>query len=360
MHFPLDSRLRGNDKGRGLNMLTKSLSLFSGGLDSIIAVKLLQKQNIDVTGICFYSPFYGCEKALESAKELGIELKTIDISAEMLAVVKNPACGYGKNLNPCIDCHALMIRLANEIAQKENFDFCENGEVLGQRPFSQNKEALQRVQKLAGAEVLRPLSAKLLDETAVEKSGLVNRGLLERINGRDRHDQMELAERFQIKKYPSPAGGCLLTDPAYGERLGLMLENWPDCDSNDVNILRHGRVFWINLAKNDKQKPEKILVIIGREEADNNNLKKLAKKGDFMVQLKELNGPVTLIRSKFGLEPLDAGEITIDIPEKLNLGNRKLGEDKSADEIFQISAMLTGLYSVKARGKSAVFVLINM
>src|SRR3989339_1237471 len=188
MHFPLDSRLRGNDKGRGLNMLTKSLSLFSGGLDSIIAVKLLQKQNIDVTGICFYSPFYGCEKALESAKELGIELKTIDISAEMLAVVKNPACGYGKSLNPCIDCHALMIRLANEIAQKENFDFIASGEVLGQRPFSQNKEALQRVQKLAGAEVLRPLSAKLLDETAVEKSGLVNRGLLERINGRDRHD----------------------------------------------------------------------------------------------------------------------------------------------------------------------------
>lgn len=339
---------------------TKALVLFSGGLDSIIAVKLLQKQNIDVTGVCFYSPFYGCEKAIESASELGMELKTIDVSGEMLKTVKNPVCGYGKNLNPCIDCHAMMIRLAAEIAKKEKYDFVATGEVLGQRPFSQNKEALQRVQRLAGIEVLRPLSAKLLDETEAEKKGLVSRGLLERISGRDRHDQMELAEKFQIKKYPSPAGGCLLTDPAFSERLGLMLEYWPECDSHDINILKNGRVFWINLVQSENQKPEKILIIIGRNEAENNILKKLAKKGDFMVELRELNGPISLIRAKSSALNFKDNDITIDISEKLNLSNLKLGENKNMEEVFQTTAQLTGLYSVKARGKSASFNINNI
>jgi len=339
---------------------TKALVLFSGGLDSIVAVKLLQKQNIETTGVCFYSAFYGCEKAEESARNLGIDLITVDVSEEMLAIVKNPACGYGKNLNPCIDCHAMMIRRADALAREKEFSFIATGEVLGQRPFSQNKEALGRVQKLAGCDVLRPLSAKLLDETEIEKSGLVKRGLLERISGRDRSEQMELAKRFQIGNYPSPAGGCLLTDPAYSERLGVLLEHWPDCNSEDADILKYGRVFWLNAIISDKEKSEKILVVVGRNQAENEGLKRLAKRGDFMVELKGLNGPLTLVRTRSKKLIFDQDELSLDIPKKLDLSHLDLSQEKTAAEIQKTAALLTGMYSVKARGsKNSSIKIIN-
>lgn len=338
---------------------TKALVLFSGGLDSLLAVKLLRKQQIETTGLCFYSSFYNCKKAKEGARALAMELKTVDIGAEMLKLVKNPISGYGKHLNPCLDCHALMIRLAAEIARQEKFDFVATGEVLGQRPFSQNKEALIRVQRLAQAEVLRPLSAKLLDETKIEKTGLVKRGLLERISGRDRRIQIALAEKFNLENYPSPAGGCLLTDPGYSARLGLMLEYWPDCDCNDAEILKYGRVFWINADFPKSEKNMKILIIVGRNQADNESLQKFARKGDFMVKLKDINGPVTLIRTKSEKSIVKAMEFAVNIPKTLTLSALELAEPKKSEEIFEIAALLTGAYAVKARGKKAVLAILQ-
>ena len=187
----------------------KALVLFSGGLDSILAVKMLQAQKIAVTAVCFESNFYDAKKAEEEAKKLDIDLKVVDIQKEMLALVKNPFSGYGKNLNPCIDCHSLMIKKAGAIAKSDGFDFVATGEVLGQRPFSQNKQALEKVKDLSGVEVLRPLSAKLLNETEIEKNKILIRGLLGRIQGRTREGQIELARKYKLKDYPLPAGGCL-------------------------------------------------------------------------------------------------------------------------------------------------------
>ncbi len=328
---------------------TKALVLFSGGLDSMLAVKILQNQGIEIDGICFKSNFFGCEKARQAVENLGVKLFEIDISEEILELVKNPPNGYGKHLNPCIDCHALMIKKASELMKKAEYDFIATGEVLGQRPFSQNKDALKRVEKLAGVEILRPLSAKLLPETEMEKQGLVIRGKLLDIQGRTRERQMELAGRYNLKNYAAPAGGCLLTDPEFSQRLMIMLDNWPECDANDVELLKHGRVFWVNTRtkQNDTNKT-KILIVIGRNMEDNENLEKLARKGDVMIELEEIMGPLALIRISNFQFPKN---LEIETPDKLKMSELKLGEEKSEEEILRIAGLLTGYYAVKARGK---------
>lgn len=322
----------------------KALVLLSGGLDSMLAVKILQAQEIEVVGLCFVSNFYGCERAQVAAQHIGVELKEVGIKKEMLELVKNPPSGYGKNLNPCVDCHALMIRKAGEIARTEGFDFIATGEVLGQRPFSQNKESLAKVQKLAGVSVLRPLSAKLLPETEIEKQGLVNRGRLLRISGRSREEQFTLAKKYNINEYPSPAGGCLLTDPEFSERGIKMLEYWPDCTVEDMELLKHGRVFW-QLLKNDG----KALIVVGRHKEDNENLTKLAQTGDIMVELKKIMGPTVLARVKsYDLE-LVKSSLDLEIPVKLS--DIDLLIEKSDEEFLRLVGELTGYYAVKARGK---------
>ncbi len=314
----------------------------------MLAAKLLAEQGISVEGVCFISNFFNAEKAIRAADILGIELKVVDISEEELALVKNPPSGHGKRLNPCIDCHALMVSKAAGIADKNGFAIVATGEVLGQRPFSQNKDALARVSELAGTEILRPLSAKLLPETSYEREGLVRRGQLLDIRGRSRERQMELAAKFGLKGYSSPAGGCLLTDPEFSVRLSKMIEAWPDSGRDDAELLKYGRIFWLKekIAKNTARE---ILLVIGRHKQDNANLEKLARKGDIMVELKEETGPTSLIR---GLETGDAGPVLeTDIPGKIMMSKPKLNEPKTAAEIIDIAALLTGFYAVKARGK---------
>jgi len=349
--------------------MTKALVLFSGGLDSVLAVKLLEKQGIEVRGVCFESCFFGCEKAKISAEEIGLKLparnaslrlrndaggEVINIDKEILEIVKNPPNGYGKNLNPCIDCHSLMARLAGEFAKKNDYNIIATGEVLGQRPFSQNKEALKRVEKIAGLEILRPLSAKLLPETEYEKNGLVNRGRLLDISGRSRERQLDLVEKYNLKNYATPAGGCLLTDPEFSQRLLKMLEFWNECDSNDIELLKNGRVFWFNLTRN-----KKVLAVIGRDEKDNNNLEKLVKKGDVMIELKEISGPLTVVRN-YKSQDTNHKQILnskLQITNKLKMGELRLGEEKSEEEILNIAGLLTGYYSVKARGKKVNLII---
>lgn len=326
----------------------KALVLFSGGLDSMLAVKILQDQGIEVEGVCFESNFFNAAKARKLAQEINIRLKIKDISRNMLELVKNPPSGYGKHLNPCLDCHSLMIREAGKIKAREKYDFIATGEVLGQRPFSQNRQALERVSKLSGTEVLRPLSAKLLPETSYEKKEIVRRGRLYRIQGRRREEQMELARKYNVEKYSSPAGGCLLTDPDFSERLIKLLDNWPDCSTNDAALLKRGRVFWL---KDKKQ--EKILIIIGRHQEDNEELEKLARGNDIMLELKEINGPISIIRgANFTAADSQSFSLKIDVPKKLKLSELKLGQAKERQEILNISALLTGYYATKARGRN--------
>lgn len=267
---------------------TGALFLFSGGLDSILAVKLLQEQGIKVAGLTFVSYFFNSDLAKESAKNLDIKLKIIDFSDEHLDMVKNPQYGYGKAINPCIDCHILMLKKAKEISEK--FDFVATGEVLGERPMSQNKRALELIAEQSGLKdyLLRPLSAQLLEPTVPEKNGLVARNKLLDISGRSRKRQIVLAKKWGIKEYPTPAGGCLLTDFQFGRRLKELFKQWPDCRGDDVRLLKLGRHFWV---KDNK-------IIVGRNQTENKEIKKLAEKGDLLIKPKDFPGPTILIRGR--------------------------------------------------------------
>ncbi len=333
----------------------KAIVLFSGGLDSMLAAKLLMNQGIEVTALTYESNFFNANVARGSAKNLGIPIIVKDISEAELELVKNPANGYGKHLNPCIDCHAMMLRLAGEIAKNQGFDIVATGEVLGQRPFSQNRDALRRVKEISGVDVLRPLSAKLLGETKVERERLVIRGKLRAIRGRGREEQMELAERYDIKKYPSPAGGCLLTDPEFSERLIKLLDKMPDCKVNDIEIIKNGRVFWL---RSEEDTP--VLAVIGRNHEENERLKKLAKKGDFIVELKEINGPSTLLRLVDIKEPVTLNCKNVPIPKILSLSKLRLSEPKNLGQIIDIICLLTGYYSTKARNKEVELIINSL
>ena len=300
--------------------VVRGLVLLSGGLDSILAVKLLIRQKIKVTGLTFKSYFFSSDQAEKAAKELGIKLKIVDFSKENLKIVKSPKHGYGKSINPCIDCHALMLKIAKRIMEEESFDFVATGEVLGERPMSQNKTALDVIEKessLSGY-LLRPLSAKLLKKTIPEEKGLVSRENLFDISGRSRKRQIELAKKWGIKEYPTPAGGCLLTDLEFGKKLKELLKRYPGCKDSDLVLLKYGRHFWFDNVK----------AIIGRNEKENKEIKKLAKKGDNLIEMKRYPGPLTLVRN--------------------------YGKGKTSLEIMGKAKNLTQYYSVKAREKKDV------
>ncbi len=268
----------------------RGLALLSGGLDSILAVKILQEQGIEVTGLSFTSYFFDSELAQKAAQILKIELKVVDFSEEHLKIVKNPAYGHGKAINPCIDCHLLMIKQAGEIMKKEKFDFIATGEVLGERPMSQNRKSLDLIEEKSGVKgyLLRPLSAKLLSPTILEEKGLIKRDLLLDIQGRRREKQMTLAKKYGIKDYPTPAGGCLLTEVQFGERFKDMINQWTEAKGNDMQLLRLGRHFW------EKDN----LILVGRNKEENDKIKELTQKGDLLIEPKEFPGPSILVRSK--------------------------------------------------------------
>jgi len=269
----------------------KALLLLSGGLDSILAAKLLLEQGIEVVAINFRTNFCGPSKARPAAQMLGILLREENIREEFLEVLKKPKYGYGAGLNPCIDCHALMLKKAAEIMKKDGFDFVATGEVLGERPMSQHKKALAIVEKEAGLKgyLLRPLSAKLLEPTAPEKDGCVNREKLLSISGRNRKPQMALAKKFGINEFPTPAGGCALTQEGFVARLKELMANKPDFSSEDVDSIRYGRHFWV----------DGIQIILGRDEKENKMLEFVVNKKDILVKLNDdFSGPTALIRGK--------------------------------------------------------------
>lgn len=267
--------------------MSKALVLFSGGLDSMLAARLLLDQGVKVTGLTFITPFFGSKKAENVAKQLKIPLKIIDISEEHFKIVKKPPHGYGKNVNPCIDCHGLMFKKAGELAKKEGFDFVTTGEVLGQRPMSQNKGSLRVVEKIAGLEgkILRPLSAKLLDETEPEKDNLVDREKLLGLKGRGRKEQLTLAKKWKIKEYATPSGGCLLTDPGYAKRFKKLQKVFPYFDIHEAELIKHGRLFV----------EQDYMFLVGRNHEENLELKKIADKNDILLEVKEVPGPITLL-----------------------------------------------------------------
>ena len=292
----------------------KALAVFSGGLDSMLAVELIKAQGIDVLGLFFETPFFSSAKARKSAKLLCMQLKVIDITDLHLEVVKNPKHGYGGNMNPCIDCHILMIKEAGARLGEENASFIITGEVLGQRPMSQNRKALRAIAKESGypALVLRPLSAKLLPMTTPESKGWVRREELMGLSGRGRKPQMELAKRFGIKDYPSPAGGCLLTDPVFSRRLKDLLSSDPHPERREIELLRVGRHFRLNSTTK---------LVIGRNKRENDAILSFSTSNDLVLKTVSIPGPTALVS---GDASPDAEKLALDVTASYS--DAKVGE----------------------------------
>jgi len=267
----------------------RALGLCSGGLDSTLAGLVLRDQGIEVEWITFETPFFSSAKARRASQLTGIPLTVKSITPTYIEMLKNPSRGYGKYMNPCLNCHTLMFKLAGEIMKEKGFDFLFSGEVLGQRPMSQTKPSLRYVEKHSGFDgyILRPLSAKRLPETIPEKQGRVNRERLFDFAGRSRKPQMQLANKFGLAEYPTPAGGCLLTDKGFSRRLKDFFDHQTGWTENEICLLKFGRHLRVN---------ESTKIIIGRTHDDNQKILALHDpQADTILKVKEYVGPLTLI-----------------------------------------------------------------
>ena len=270
----------------------KALALLSGGLDSILATKLILEQGVDVVAFNVTSPFCLCKKggcgAVEAAKQLGVQLKVVYAGLEYLRIVRKPKHGYGRNMNPCIDCRIFLVKKAKIMAKEIGAAFIFTGEVLDERPMSQHYRAMKIIEEETGLKgrILRPLSARLLPETEIEKKGLVDRAKLLKIRGRSRKPQIKLAVEFNIKDYPCPAGGCLLTDKEFANKLRDLFRHRKRCNLADVNLLKVGRHFRFGQNK----------IIVGRNEAENKILLAKKTRNDFSFEVPEIAGPITILQ----------------------------------------------------------------
>ena len=271
----------------GVEQKVKAFGACSGGMDGLLAAALLREQGISVELVTFSSPFFSAGSGRDSAVELGVPWHEIDITEDMIELLRDPPSGFGKNCNPCIDCHALMFRKLGDLASERGGDLIFSGEVLGQRPMSQNRGSLNRVSRLSGYRdiLLRPLSAKLLPETVPEQEGLVDREKLLDISGRGRKRQAELAERWGLRKRQA-GGGCLLTDPIYSNRLRLLLERPELLTPGNCRLIASGRVFRL---------PGEGIGVVGRSRSDNEAIRRLASGNQELVELRDGAGPLGVL-----------------------------------------------------------------
>lgn len=279
--------------------------MVSGGLDSVLAVALLKRQGIAITALHFLNGFNGgtmrravCEGTSMSEQaasararleaSLGVEARVVDVSREFLDVLASPGHGYGRNINPCIDCRIFLLRKAREILEREGYDFVFTGEVLGQRPMSQNVKAMRTVERESGLEgrLLRPLSARLFPETIPEREGLVDRSLLLDIQGRSRRRQMALAGELGLEGFEQPAGGCTLTDENYARRYADLASRGAAIGCEDTVLLSVGRHLRLS---------ESVKIVVGRRQEENEYLERAWRDGILMTTL-DHPGPTTLVQ----------------------------------------------------------------
>ncbi len=283
----------------------KAIGLLSGGLDSTLAAKLVLEQGIELEALNFLTLFCNCtnkgETCLASQKavaSLGIPLRVFNVSEEYLDVVKHPNHGYGRNMNPCIDCRIFMLKKAKDYMNETGASFLVTGEVLGERPMSQRRDAMRLIEKEAGLEglILRPLSAGLLPPSIPEKEGWVDREKLLKIQGRSRKPQIQLAVHFGIHDYPCPAGGCLLTDPGFAGRMKDLMRHSPDFTLNDIHLLKMGRHFRFS---------PKTKLIVGRNEEENQKIHTFSREEDLLIKVAHHPGPLSLLRGEPEAEEME-------------------------------------------------------
>ncbi len=281
----------------------KALALFSGGLDSMLAIKLMTMQNIEVTAINinigFGSKTDVSEIMRRRAALAGATFEILDLKDKYISnVLFNPKYGYGKFFNPCIDCHGFMFRIALELLPKFDADFIVTGEVIGQRPMSQRADALRSVKKLANDEddlILRPLCAKNLEPTKPEREGWVDRKKLLNISGRGRDIQLKMAKEFGWEDFQSPGGGCLLTDERFTNKMREFLK-YDDLKSEDIDILKNGRHLRL---------PNGSKLVIGRDKSENDFLEKAKSSKYIKVKALHIPGPYSLLSANANKEDID-------------------------------------------------------
>lgn len=272
----------------------RALGLLSGGLDSALAARLLLDQGIEVIGLHLESPTACRSDVRELAGDLGIRLITREKGQPFLDLVRQPRFGYGRNMNPCVDCRVFMFRVARPVMEEQGAQFLFTGEVMGQRPMSQTRERFHLIDREAGLAgwILRPLSARVLPETEPERRGWVDRAKLLGIYGRTRTAQLDLADRLGLKHYQSPGGGCLLTDPIFSVKLRDLLSHDAAREStmDDVALLRLGRHFRIHDA---------LKIVLGRNAAENARLQSFATTARRVVEPLSFSGPTALVCGEF-------------------------------------------------------------
>ena len=281
-------------------MQRKAVALLSGGLDSTLAIKLMLEQGIAVEALNFTSPFCTCtskksgckSEAVRVATEFSIPIKVVHKGLDYLQIVRNPRHGYGKGLNPCIDCRIFLLQKAKEYMVVSGADFVITGEVLGQRPMSQRRDTLRTIERESGLEglLLRPLSAQFFPPTIPEQEGWVDRSKLLALKGRSRSGQIKLAEELDVRNYPCPAGGCLLTETAFIPKLRDIFDHSnEELDLRDFRLLKIGRHFRLD---------QETKLIVGRDEADNSLLDLARKPGETALRWVDGSGPLAVVLGK--------------------------------------------------------------
>jgi len=286
-------------------MNRRAIALLSGGLDSTLAAKVMIDQEIELFALNLTSPFCLCTpkdscKSLSKrvSEELKIPLKVIYAGDEYLEIVRNPKFGYGKNMNPCIDCRIFMNKKARNYMDEVDASFIVTGEVLGQRPMSQRRDAMNIIERESGLKglILRPLSAKLLKVTKPEEEGVVERERLLNISGRSRKPQLNMSKVYNLSEYLCGGAGCLLTDPGFSRRLKDHLSNNDKLNIRDINKLKVGRHY--RFSSGGK-------LIVGRDERENNRLQSIHQDGDLFIKVVDYEGPISLYSGKSFDEDLE-------------------------------------------------------
>jgi tRNA U34 2-thiouridine synthase MnmA/TrmU len=285
----------------------KVVALLSGGLDSRLAVKMMQNQGFEVEAVAIKTPFcdFDCGRGCgfeirETADTLGVKLKTVYLGDDYIKMLKHPKHGFGSGMNPCIDCRAMMFEAGKKHMEEIGAEFIISGEVLGQRPMSQHAPALKTIEKESGLEgkIVRPLSAALLPPTEPELKGLIKREDLGKIRGRSRKDQLKMAQEFGIENPPNAGGGCLLTDPAFAIRVKDLFKHTETPTTNDIDLLKIGRHFRFD---------ENTKLVVGRNKDENEIIKALALDEDILLEAKDHVGPVSLIRGETAQDHVELG-----------------------------------------------------